>query len=239
MFRLLERRVGQRLRSGAQLSGLGRMSTSIDASALTYPKPPTSNHHDLSSFLQYAERTELDPKSTVYIGTLYEYTVAASLAKYGFSLQRTGGSSDYGIDLLGAWSLPSAQLRVILQCKATSQKLSPHSARELEGAFVRAPVGWRGPSVLGLLVSEKPATKGVQEFLRRSRLPMGYVSCSRAGQVQQMLWNRRAEDEGLEGIGVGLQYPGDDDGTAQLVLTQGGRHLPWKESAQEPLVSVK
>jgi hypothetical protein len=40
---------------------------------------PSSNHHDLKSFLSYTQRSGLDEKSTVYVGTHYEYTVAAKL----------------------------------------------------------------------------------------------------------------------------------------------------------------
>jgi hypothetical protein len=197
---------------------------------LIYPRPASTNHNDLDSFLQYAERTGLDPKSTVYVGTHYEYTVAASLAAYGFSLHRTGGASDNGIDLLGTWSLPGPAagepLRVILQCKSTAAKLNPGTARELEGAFAGAPPGWRGPGVLGLLVATNAATKGVRGFLGKSQFPMAYVACSQVGQVQQMLWNRRAEEEGLRDVGVSLRHrPEDGDGTATIVLTRNGQLL--------------
>jgi len=45
---------------------------------------------------------------------------------------------DYGIDLLGTWSVPSAlqPLKVLIQCKAFARKIEPSQARELEGAFV-------------------------------------------------------------------------------------------------------
>ncbi len=163
------------------------------------------------------------------MGTHYEYTVASRLQRYGFSLRRIGGASDGGIDLLGTWAVPSAPepLRVLLQCKALAQKIGPRLIRELEGAFVSAPLGWREPRVVGLLVAEKPATKGVRESLGRSRWPMGFISCSRAGHVQQMLWNQRAEDEGLDGMGVGIRYA-DGPGTAEpdMVLTWKGRTAP-------------
>jgi len=57
---------------------------------------------------------------------------------------------------------------------------------------------------------------------------MGFISCSRAGYLHQMLWNHRAEQEGLEGMGVGLKYPGDG-GERQLSLTWKGKHLPSVE----------
>ncbi|KAK0718232.1 hypothetical protein B0T26DRAFT_609846, partial [Lasiosphaeria miniovina] len=212
------------------------------APGLTYPRPNTTNHHDLASFLSYAERSSLDQSSKVFVGTHFEYTVAATLAAYGFDLRRVGGSSDYGIDLLGTWSVPSSPssagspihqqppFKVLLQCKVTQQP-RPHLIRELEGAFIGAPAGWRGSKVLGFLVTERPATKGIRNSLGRSRWPMGFISCSRLGHVHQILWNMRAESEGLEGIGVGMRYcpPHEDDTEGkegqELVLTRKGEHL--------------
>lgn len=201
-----------------------RTSTRLN-STLIYPDPPTNNHHDLPSFLAYAERSGLDAKSTLYVGTHYEYTVAEVLSKYGFYLKRVGGHSDYGIDLLGTWTVPSSKepLRVLAQCKAIARKSSPNLVRELEGAFVGAPVGWKGHGVLGVFVTEKPATKGVRDSLARSRWPMGFISCTREGHVQQMLWNRRAEEEGLEGLGVGMRHAGKDGESQLLMLWKGQR----------------
>ncbi|KAK7539279.1 uncharacterized protein J3D65DRAFT_618095 [Phyllosticta citribraziliensis] len=68
--------------------------------------PGSENHHDLPSFLAYAERVDLSSKASVYVGTHYEYTVATTLARLGFKLTRTGRARDYGIDLLGSWTLP-------------------------------------------------------------------------------------------------------------------------------------
>lgn len=203
--------------------------------ALIYPEPPTTNHRDLTSFLTHAERSGLDPKSTLYVGTHYEYTAAQSLSKYGFHLRRIGGHSDYGIDLLGTWSVPSSPepLRVLVQCKATARKSAPNLIRELEGAFVGAPVGWRGSGVLGLFVTEKTATKGVRDSLARSRWPMAFVSCSREGRVQQMLWNGRAEEEGLAGLGVGIRHGGEhNEAEPELVLTWKGGHIPLQRELQ-------
>lgn len=203
------------------------------ADRLLYPDPPTSQHMDLDSFLAYASRTGLDTASTVYVGTHYEYTVGLALARYGLTARRVGGVSDYGIDLLGAWSLPSQPqpLRVILQCKGGAQRVGPALVRELEGSFVGAPPGWRAPSkVLAFLVSEKPATKGVRDSLGRSGWPMGYICCSKDGLIKQMIWNRRAEEVGLEGVGVGVRHGGDAGKPAELVLTWAGKHLLPKET---------
>ncbi|TVY83027.1 Uncharacterized protein LSUE1_G002431 [Lachnellula suecica] len=194
---------------------------------LVYPDSPTANHNDLPSFLQYASQIDMDPASTVYVGTHYEYTVQTALSRLGMSLKRIGGRSDYGIDLLGTWNLPSAAqpLKVLIQCKAVAEKVKPSQARELEGAFVGAPTGWRGSGVLAFLVSKKPATKGVREALGRSRWPMGYVLCEDDGRVLQMLWNRKAEQESLEGVGVGLKYGGGEKSEREVVLTWKGEAI--------------
>ncbi|KAM0259027.1 hypothetical protein ACHAQJ_003526 [Trichoderma viride] len=194
------------------------------------PSASAKQHSDLTSFLDYAKRVGLDEKSSTFTGTRYEYLVAERLARYGFSLTRVGGASDFGIDLVGDWTMPSTSqsVRVLVQCKAGDQKAGPHFIRELEGSFVGAPPGWRGPGVLGLLVTERPATKGVRDALGRSRCPMAYFCCSGDGVVKQMQWNQRAEEEGLEGIDVALRRGGegeDDD----VVLVKNGEPLPIVE----------
>ncbi|KAI5296601.1 hypothetical protein KEM55_005760, partial [Ascosphaera atra] len=68
------------------------------------------NHHDLHTFLAYAERTALSPKTTTYIGTRYEYLVRETLRRYGFQLARVGGANDVGIDLVGTWD-PRIRIR--------------------------------------------------------------------------------------------------------------------------------
>jgi len=194
----------------------------------------TSHHHDLPSFLGHASRTNLDPGSNVYVGTHFEYTAQNALERWGMSLRRIGGSNDYGIDLLGTWALPSVSqpLKVILQCKASSGK-GPANTRELEGSFIGAPQGWRGPGVLALLVSQKAATKGVREAFARSRYPMGYVYCTSEGKILQMLWNKRADEEGLGGIQVGVKYDGGDVNEKEVVLTWKDHILPlWKKDTQ-------
>ncbi|KAK9771315.1 putative Restriction endonuclease type IV Mrr domain-containing protein [Seiridium cardinale] len=203
-------------------------SASDSTPALRFPDPPSKEHCDVPSYTAYAERVGLDTSSTTYVGTHYEYTVAATLEKFGFHLRRVGGAGDYGIDLLGTWSVPSTPtpLRVLLQCKASSitskARIGPATIRELEGAFVGAPPGWRRSNVVGLLVTQRTATKGVRESLSRSRWPMGFVSCSSDGIVQQMIWNAKAEEEGLAGLGVGVRLS-ETGSTQELVLTWKGQ----------------
>jgi hypothetical protein len=217
-----------RLIRPAQQSFISRKyTTNASTEELVYPEPQTTNHDDLPSFLQYASRIDMDTSSSTYVGTHYEYIVQTALSRLGMSLKRIGGRSDYGTDLLGTWSLPSAvqPLKVLIQCKALARKLEPSQARELEGAFVGAPTGWRGAGVLGFLVSTKPATKGVREALGRSMWPMGYVLCEDDGRVLQMLWNRKAGQEGLEGIGVETKYGGGKKSEREVVLTWKGNTI--------------
>jgi hypothetical protein len=195
-----------------------------------YPSASATQHSDLNSFLEYAKRVSLDEKSTTFTGTRYEYLVAERLARYGFSLKRVGGASDFGIDLLGDWTIPSTSqtVRVFIQCKGGYQKTGPHFIRELEGSFVGAPPGWRGSGVLGLLVTERRATKGVRDALGRSRSPMGYFCCTADGVVKQMQWNQRAEEEGLVGVDVALKR-GSEEGEDEVVLVKNGEPLPLVE----------
>ncbi|KAF2467355.1 uncharacterized protein BDR25DRAFT_234784 [Lindgomyces ingoldianus] len=155
--------------------------------------PGSAHHNSLPSFLEYANRVNLSPSKTVYVGTHYEYVAALSLLRLGFSLLRTGRKSDAGIDLIGHWILPQLPepLPVIVQCKARSCGLAPKHVRELEGAFQGTPAEWRKKDVLGLLVTTQKATRGVLEALGMNRWPMGFVKVSRTGTVEQFLWNRK------------------------------------------------
>ncbi|KAK8187954.1 uncharacterized protein BKA78DRAFT_230324, partial [Phyllosticta capitalensis] len=178
------------------------------------------NHLDLPSFLAYAERVKLSRKATVFVGTHYEYTVATTLTRLGFKLTRTGRARDYGIDLLGSWTLPipaitepaailpgpTRPLRVLVQCKRSNKKLGPDKVRELEGAFTGAPTEWRQEDFLGLLATTNSATKGITDALQRSRWPMGFLKIDHDGRIEQFLWNRSAQARGLEGLGVTIRY---------------------------------
>lgn len=188
--------------------------------------PGSSNHSDLPSFLSYAARVNLPETTNVYIGTHYEYTVAASLSRLFLSLTRVGRTADLGIDLLGTWTVPSLPepLRVLVQCKAEAPR--PTMIRELEGAVVGAPAGWRGQGVVALLAAREEATKGVREAVRRSSLPMGFVNVTTQGMIRQFIWNAAAVDRGLEGVSVTVRYPAEKEREPEVALTWEGR--PWK-----------
>jgi hypothetical protein len=194
----------------------------------TPPQSPTSNHNDLQSFLNYAQRTSLSPQSTTYIGTHYEYTILERLQRYGLSLTRIGGRADSGIDLVGTWNLPKLPhpLRVLVQCKALKAKVGPNIIRELEGTFAGAPVGWRGEGILGMLVSAREATKGVRDALSKSSFPLVWIMAELDGDVRQILWNGKAGDIGLAGLNVEVRFGADADPTKRtLVLTYDGQEL--------------
>ncbi len=215
---------------------------STSTSTPTTPIQPSSDkHHDLPTFLAYAAATNLPATRTVFVGTHYEYTVAASLSRLGFTLTRTGRASDLGVDLLGHWTLPCFTIpaRVLLQCKALAEGPRPRHVRELEGAFVGAPAGWRARGdVLGLLAATREATRGVREALGRSRWPLGFVMVRTDGRVEQLLWNRKAAEMGLEGVGVTIRYlpmeEGGDGGVArEVVLTWKGEVLDAQKAAED------
>ncbi|TKA24854.1 hypothetical protein B0A50_06583 [Salinomyces thailandicus] len=188
------------------------------------PPPADGNHHDLASFLAHAAHSDLDPTSTVYRGTHFEYTVADALRAFNFKLRRTGRANDLGIDLAGHWILPAASeaeigltMPVLIQCKAS--KVTPAMVRELEGAYAGAPAGWRGAGVLGVLFSTHAITKGVSAAVQRSQWPLAVARMTPEGAMEQMLWNPVAREAGLEGLGVVTKYQEMSGGEGE----EGGR----------------
>ena len=210
--------------------------------------PSPTPHHSLATFLEYAQRTALSPSSSVFIGTHYEYTCQAALSRLGFSLTRTGGRADAGIDLLGTWKLPGGeQLPCLVQCKALSRKVpsrygvGPREVREIEGVFVGAPSGWRGEGCVGVLCAGREATRGVREAVRRSRRGLIWVYVEEAvgeddetkvgapGRVRQLLWNEGVASMGAEGINVDVRYISADSTEKEIVLT-------YKDDIWQPAV---
>lgn len=202
--------------------------------------PGSLRHNDLPSFLDYAQRTNLSPKTTVYVGTHYEYTVAQSLLRLGFSLIRTGRRSDNGIDLLGHWTIPTLPepLPVLIQCKA-KQSVGPVYVRELEGSFASVPVEWRRKNVLGLLVTTQKASKAVTHMIGMSRWPMGFMKVSKEGVVEQLLWNKSAVERGLEGVGVTLRYASEEDRAKEAEGDVNVEGKPRKIAGDEDEAKVK
>ena len=135
-----------------------------------------------------------------------------------------------------------------MQCKNLKAKAGPNLIRELEGAFVGAPPGWKGESVVAVLCAGREATKGVREAIRGARRGLVWImveDINRAGEetevdadieaegtgrIRQVLWNDRVASLGLEGIGVQTKYSAPQDGGTvdrEAVLT-------WKGEMWEP-----
>ncbi|PLN83639.1 hypothetical protein BDW42DRAFT_199998 [Aspergillus taichungensis] len=209
----------------------------------TPPTPTPNNHTNLPTFLTHASRTALSPSSTTYIGTHYEYTVQQTLRASNFTLHRTGGRADAGIDLLGTWHVPSREhpVRTIVQCKALKTKLGPNLVRELEGTFASAPAGWRTGDEVGVLVSPREATRGVREALARSAFPLVWMLVGRDGVLRQALWNGRVEELGLGALGVEVRYDScvgggegkkGEKGGAAVGLTWDGEGLSGMDAVE-------
>ncbi|KAK5452345.1 hypothetical protein LTS15_007411 [Exophiala xenobiotica] len=152
---------------------------------------PSSSHHDLPSFLAHAARTGLSPTSTVYTGTLYEYSTSTTLRNYGFDLHRVGGRGDRGVDLIGLWHIPrlasrtgsstgewkehtnpstgetaveTDTFRVLVQCKrlvGKHAKIGPNLVRELDGAVRGARLGALFDRVFGQNESQTQTPEAV------------------------------------------------------------------------------
>ncbi|KAF2639727.1 hypothetical protein P280DRAFT_377663, partial [Massarina eburnea CBS 473.64] len=221
-----------------------RVTTSTTNTALIdVPKlvvsPGSKHHNSLPSFLEYTERNRINTKSTVYVGTLYEYRSALALLRLGFSLLRTGRRSDAGIDLIGHWVLPPLRepLPVIVQCKGTASPITPSIIRELEGSFQNIPHEWRRKDVLGLICSAHNATSGTLHAISTSQRPLGYVKITQEGSVKQLLWNHAASERGLEGVGVTIRHtpcvllPPPADWGAEDTLSKKSRDRPNRPRA--------
>ncbi|KAG0634336.1 hypothetical protein HOY80DRAFT_1060525 [Tuber brumale] len=161
-------------------------------------------HHDLESFLKYAKGIALPTHTTVYVGTLYEYTVKEALKSFGMSLERTGGRDDRGVDLRGTWTIPNLPSErsqkpkvydALVQCKCT--KIGPAVIRELDGT-----VSSKKPETIGILAAPKQCSLGIRKHMSMSSRPLMYL-CLRGkkGTVEQMIWNTSASVL-LPGVGV-------------------------------------
>jgi hypothetical protein len=170
--------------------------------------PPNLLHSSLPTFLEHARRVSLKPWTQVFLGTRYEYLTQTTLARYGFELMRTGKAGDRGVDLTGFWHLPDGgqtegapntrRLRVLTQCKRHRGKksLQPSAVREMEGAFLGAPSGWRGEDVLGVIVSTKPATKGVLTALSASKRGLVWICLEENETFETQPVGSGVQDEG-------------------------------------------
>ena len=174
----------------------------------------------------------------VHIGTTYEHLCLRTLHRLGFSLSRTGGKSDKGIDLLGTWEPPvppgaDSSLRVIVQCKAHAGQVQPALIRELEGAATGAPGEWRSLDTIAVLCSPKGATGGIRDAMRRTERGIIWATIEeipsldeheKQAKITRLLWNERVRKVVANGLGAGLQFvPGSSGVEQELVLMLQGR----------------
>ena len=167
-----------------------------------YARLLKQGHHNLQTFLQYADRTELSKDSTIFVGTRYEYQVQASLKRFGFGLERIGARGDLGVDLRGTWNPPSLlqgrSLSVFVQCKwIDGRRPVPHMIRELEGAFTSASSAWRRPS--HVMHSQDVATAPEENFITDKKWikPKNEVSDSTTGSDDIKSRAIELNDEGI------------------------------------------
>ncbi|KAL7268564.1 hypothetical protein RUND412_008806 [Rhizina undulata] len=193
---------------------------------------PSDQHRDLESFLQYAKNSNMDTESTVYVGTLYEYTVLSALSKINMNLSRFGGPGDGGIDIRGTWELPEPVegteepriLNFLIQCKIKQMRTGPVFVRELEGAIASSD----DRKTVGMLASSTPCTSGSIKKMLLSRRPLAFC-CIRpyaeGGSLRQFIWNGPA-DVLLKGLGVTTSYI-DSEGyeKEETFLTFNGKKL--------------
>lgn len=222
------------------------------------PPSPSSHHTSQATFLRHSRRVGLNPASTVFTGTRYEYLVLSSLRRLGIELARVGGSGDKGVDLIGWWHLPQWKsktsttevadlLKVMVQCKriaSTTKRtkaVGPNVVRELEGAFRGAPGAWRNANdVVGLLVGTRAATKGVLDSMRRSERALGWVLLEEVDDTEATTEAEVAEDDvnagqcGQSGK-VAQGEDGQDVGPVQKYTLLSGRikQILWNQKARE------
>lgn len=206
--------------------------------SLAPPSVGLQPHHDLRSYIRYAEARGLLRDTTAFKGTSYEYTALETLQRLPFTLRRTGRTNDLGIDLQGHLKVPkflsSWDLPVVLQCKNTTP--DPDMVRALEGSISSAGMGSK--TVAAFLVCPKPATAGVVGAVHRSRDPVGFMHISSEGDLLQLFWNSVADEIGLNGLKVvynygrkGLVTPGSasEEGGARGIATLHWHGRPWEK----------
>ena len=174
------------------------------ATSLFVHQPPSTALRTPLSVTPLARNVSSSTAATVHVGTNYELLCLRVLRHLGFSLTRTGGKSDKGIDLLGIWKPPvppsaSSPLRVVVQCKAYAGQVYPALIRELEGAVAGAPGEWRSDDTIGVLCAPKGATGGIRDAMRMAARGVIWVTIEEVvrlkgdvrveGKVTQLLWN--------------------------------------------------
>ncbi|ODV88525.1 hypothetical protein CANCADRAFT_3164 [Tortispora caseinolytica NRRL Y-17796] len=123
------------------------------------------NFESAKEYAQYAKIQGIGD-SQVYKGTLFEHTVRDALRPLGFDLLIVGGGGDHGIDLRGTWK----DIKIIVQCKATSKKPGEINIRELEGVL-----GRETAKSIGVFASLMPLSPKALARFRSSSHAMIYL----------------------------------------------------------------
>jgi len=134
---------------------------------------------------------------------LYEYTVLDTLKDLSFTLHRTGGADDKGIDLSGSWTLGDKNVPVVIQCKNEAKKIGPRYIRELCGIA-------RSDTLLVMASVQGYTEKSMQTFMRAEK-PICLLVIDvydDGGALRQLIWNAVA-DTMLNGLAVRLVHRKD------------------------------
>ncbi|KAF3289706.1 hypothetical protein TWF970_003471 [Orbilia oligospora] len=219
---------------------------------------PSSSHTDIPSFLRHADISSLNPTTTVFTGTLYEYTVLAALTRClpGISLTRVGGRDDAGVDLLGQWELPRIPRRRIPITTTTNNNTNENNNNNNNNNNNSTNPPENDPEILPLTIQcknvQQKSWKGPQ-YIRelegalasRPHNALGILASVRditPGMKKQMLASRRALGfvkvtplEAIYGGEILIQKYGDHDGgLLEFKLTgRGGllQQFAWNEVA--------
>ena len=160
-------------------------------------------HTDLESFLSMKD---LNTKSSVYKGTLYEYETISCLQKnFGIISTRVGKCDDFGIDFRARWKLPNEKkISIVGQCKNTSNKCSPSSVRELEGVLGMEMI--ETDDILGILSSKSGFSIQTIRRFHSSPRPIILVCVVDNGErCESFTWNSACEKI-LEGLEITLNF---------------------------------
>lgn len=196
---------GYATRATSKLPESGARSISL-ASAI---KPSSALHHDLASFIAYSA-TAYKTSNPYQVGTLYEYQTLMALRNLlGIQVKRCGGPDDRGVDLRGDWRLPSSQMAIVVQCKASKKKCGPEYIRQLGGVVVSEERELKMPT-LGILSSQvgftalaiRQASAAAASSSTTSGIPLALCTIQDENTISGIVLNHAAENL-LSGLTIG------------------------------------
>jgi hypothetical protein len=156
--------------------------------------------HDLYSYMEYAAGN-VNENSTVFRGTLYEYSVQRVLTNHFGALDvvRRGRAGDKGVDLTGYWNSAvdsEKQISFFVQCKSSAAKLNGRLFREMAGVYnLHAS---KSTSSLVIVASPSLMTQNSLKEFQRLTVPLVYCRIEYVlpvfdGKLQQY-WSAAVED---------------------------------------------